>query len=306
MSESAVRVLRDILILLKPRITLMMVLTAAAGLYVAPVEVDTQRVLMLLLGTVLIVAGASALNMYLERDIDGLAKRTRHRPLPAGRLRPAVALWTGLILGLGSLPVLTFGVNWLTGLLGLISLVLYVVVYTPMKQRSTGALVVGSIPGAIPPLMGWTAATGRLDLAGLSLFAIMFLWQLPHFLAITLYRTADYQNAGYKITATENDTLTAKMQIVLYLAALCPVTLVLVPLGVGGQLYLWTALLSGLVFFLLGVYGLRRAAGPRWARTLFSFSLLYMTVLMAALVIGQAVHGPGEAAAVLTHTRTSS
>ena len=299
------RVLRDIIALLKPRITLMVVLTAAAGLYLAPVDVEPRRALLLLLGTICVVAGANALNMYIERDIDGRAQRTRSRPLPAGRLRPAVALWTGLVLGVGALPVLTFGVNWLTGLLGLISLVIYVAIYTPMKQHSPGALVVGAIPGAMPPLMGWTAATGRLDLAGLSLFAIMFLWQLPHFLAITLYRTGEYQNAGYKTTVTEHGILTAKVQIVLYLAALCPVTLVLVPLGIGGRLYLWTALLAGLMFFVFGAYGLRPGAGLRWARMLFSVSLLYLTVLMAALVIGQAMHGAGEAAAVLAGARTS-
>ncbi len=296
---------RDFIALLKPRITLMVVLTAAAGLYLAPVPVEPRRSLWLLVGTVLVVAGANALNMYLERDIDGRAHRTRNRPLPAGRLHPAVALWTGLVLAGGSLPLLAFGVNYLTGLLGLIALLLYVAVYTPMKQRSPGALVVGAVPGAMPPLMGWTAATGRLDLAGISLFAIMFLWQLPHFLAITLYRGNDYQTAGYKVTATEHGTLTAKVQIVLYLAALCPVTLVLVPLGVGGPLYLWTALFAGLAFFLVGLYGLRRAAGMRWARMLFSVSLLYLTVLMAALVIGQAVHGTDEAAAVFNSQRSS-
>ena len=296
---------RDFVALLKPRITVMVLLTAATGLYLAPVAVEPRRSLWLLIGTVLVVAGANALNMYLERDIDGRAHRTRNRPLPAGRLHPAVALWTGLVLAGGSLPLLAFGVNYLTGLLGLIALLLYVAVYTPMKQRSPGALVVGAVPGAMPPLMGWTAATGRLDLAGISLFAILFLWELPHFLAITLYRGNDYQTAGYKVTATEHGTLTAKVQIVLYLAALCPVTLVLVPLGVGGPLYLWTALAAGLGFFLVGLYGLRRAAGMRWARMLFSVSLLYLTVLMAALVIGQAVHRPDEAAAVLSSPRSS-
>lgn len=295
----------DFIALLKPRITVMVLLTAAAGLYLAPVPVEPRRSLWLLIGTVLVVAGANALNMYLERDIDGRAHRTRNRPLPAGRMHPAVALWTGLLLAGGALPLLAFGVNYLTGLLGFIALLLYVAVYTPMKQRSPGALVVGAVPGAMPPLMGWTAATGQLDLVGISLFAIMFLWQLPHFLAITLYRGNDYQTAGYKVTATEHGTLTAKVQIVLYLAALCPVTLVLVPLGVGGPLYLWTALGAGLAFFLVGLYGLRRAAGMRWARMLFSVSLLYLTVLMAALVIGQAVHGPDEAAAVLSSPRSS-
>ena len=299
------RAVRDFIALLKPRITLMVLLTAAAGLYLAPVPVEPRRSLWLLIGTVLVVAGANALNMYLEREIDGRAHRTRNRPLPAGRMHPAVALWTGLLLSGAALPLLALGVNYLTGLLGFLALVLYVAVYTPMKQRSPGALVVGAVPGAMPPLMGWTAATGRLDLAGISLFAILFLWQLPHFLAISLYRADDYQTAGYKVTATEHGVLTAKVQIVLYLAALCPVTLVLVPLGVGGPLYLWTALAAGLLFFLVGLYGLRRASGMRWARTLFSVSLLYLTVLMAALIIGQAVHGTDEAAAVLVSPRSS-
>jgi protoheme IX farnesyltransferase len=291
---------RDVVALFKPRITVMVLLTAAAGLYLAPVAIEPQRGLLLLLGTVLVVAGANALNMYLERDIDGRARRTRNRPLPAGRLHPTVALVAGGVLGIGSLPLLALGVNMLTGLLGFIALFTYVAIYTPMKQRSPGALVVGAVPGAMPPLMGWTAATGRLDLAGLALFAIMFLWQLPHFLAITLYRAEEYENAGYKITATEHGILTAKVQIVLYLAALCPVTLLLVPLGVGGPLYLWTALLAGVGFFVLGACGLRRAAGMRWARTLFSASLLYLTVLMAALCIGQAASGGAPTSAVIS------
>ena len=181
----------------------------------------------------------------------------------------------------------------------MVSLVLYVMVYTPMKQHSPGALVVGAIPGAMPPLMGWTAATGHLELHGLVLFAIMFLWQLPHFLAITLYRTSDYQNAGYKVTVTEHGLLTAKVQIVLYLAALVPVSLMLVPLGIGGPVYLWTALVGGAVFFGVGVAGMRKAAGNRWARLLFTVSLLYLSLLMVGLLVGQALNGPEDAAALL-------
>jgi protoheme IX farnesyltransferase len=282
---------RDLVALAKPRITVMVVLTAATGMYLAPGEISTARGVLALLGTVLLVGGANALNMYLERDIDARAARTARRPLPAGRLPPLVALVFGLLLGGASLPLLFLAANPLTALLGLIAFLTYVGLYTPMKQHSPGALVVGAVPGAMPPLMGWTAVTDTLDPAGLVLFAILFLWQLPHFLAISLFRATEYQRAGYKVTATEHGTNTAKLQIVLYLFALCPVTLVLVPLGVGGPLYLWTALLAGALFLLTGLLGLRRGAGVKWARTLFSVSLLYLMVLLGGVVVGQAVHG---------------
>lgn len=284
--------MRDYLALAKPRITLMVLGTAGLGLYLAPAapqSMGSGSVLGLLLGTVGIVAGANTLNMYLERDIDGRAARTRRRPLPAGRLAPAQALGFGLALALVSLPLLYLSANLLTAGLGALALLLYVAVYTPMKQISPGALVIGAVPGAIPPLMGWTAVTGRLDLGGLALFAILFLWQLPHFLAISLYRMTEYRQAGYKVTVNEHGMDTAKLQIVLYLFALCPVTLILVPLGLGGTVYLWTALVAGLLFIALGLLGLRRQAGSRWARSLFSGSLVYLLMLAAALVVGKAV-----------------
>lgn len=292
---------RDLVALLKPRITVMVVLTAATGMYLAPGGLPLGRALLSLLGTVLLVGGANAMNMYLEREIDGRAARTANRPLPAGRLPPIVALLVGLGLGGLSLPLLFFAANPLTALLGLVAYVTYVALYTPLKQHSPGALVVGAVPGAMPPLMGWTAATGHLDPAGLVLFAIMFLWQLPHFLAISLYRGDDYEQAGYKVMSKEHGNGTAKMQIVMYLMALCPVTVVLVPLGVGGPLYLMIAILSGAMFLATGLLGLRRGAGRRWARTLFSVSLLYLTVLLGGLVLGQAVHGGESPDLAATH-----
>lgn len=277
--------------LAKPRITVMVLATSGLGLYLAPTPtLGFWRTLGVLVGTASIVAGANALNMYIERDIDGRAARTRRRPLPSGRLPPTAALVFGLLLTLLSLPLLYVSSNLLTAGLGLAASLLYVAVYTPMKQLSPGALVVGAVPGAMPPLMGWTAATGRVDLVGVTLFAILFMWQLPHFLAISLYRTTEYREAGYKVTVTEHGIDTAKLQIVLYLLALCPVTLILVPLGFGGPIYLWTALVAGLAFLGLGLSGLRRGAGARWARSLFVGSLFYMMTLAAALVVGQAVN----------------
>src|SRR5262249_24541460 len=141
-----------------------------------------------LLGTTLVVAGANALNMYLERDVDALMTRTRNRPLPSGRLPAEAALAFGVATSALAIPILTFAVNPLTGGLGAISLIIYVLAYTPLNRRSTSALLVGAVPGAMPPLMGWTAVTGQLDAAGIALFLILFVWQLPHFIAISLFR----------------------------------------------------------------------------------------------------------------------
>ncbi len=282
---------RDLIALVKPRITLMVVATGAVGLYLAPTTPTPETKLGLLLGMSLLVGGANALNMYLERDIDGRAERTKDRPLPAGRLSPGIALTLSICLGVLALLWLATVVNPLTAVLGLLAFVSYTACYTPMKQISPGALVVGAVPGAMPPLMGWTAATGQLDLAGLTLFSIMFLWQLPHFIAIALFRSEDYRRAGFKTLVSELGERTAKFQVVLYLLLLCPVSLLLVPMGIGGKLYLWTALLAGLGFLVVGMQGLRRSAGIRWARNLFKVSLLYLMVVFGAMLAGHALQG---------------
>jgi protoheme IX farnesyltransferase len=235
---------------------------------------------------VLIVAGANTLNMYLERDSDALMARTAGRPLPAGRMDPAVALRLGIGLSVLSVPLLTFAVGPLPGLLASIALVSYVLLYTPLKRRSATALLVGAIPGAIPPLIGWTAATGRLDLPGVLLFAVMFLWQVPHFLAITLFRKGEYARAGLVVQPNEpGGERAARANIVRYTVALVGVSLLFVPIGVAGRLYLVTALVAGAAFLGYGLLGLRENAGTRWARNLFFLSLLYLTALFAVLMV---------------------
>lgn len=285
---SAIRV-ADLAALTKPRITATVLVTTAGGLWLAPGQTPTGRVLLALLGTTLIVGSANALNMYLERDIDGRVARTKNRPLPAGRLAPAVALWFGVALGLLAIPLLSLGVNPTTGALGLLSFLIYTAVYTPLKQHSPLALAIGAIPGAMPPLMGWTAARGKLELPGLVLFGILFLWQLPHFLAISLYRSQEMSRAGYKILVAQRGVRAAKIRIILYLAALLPVSLLLVPLGIAGTTYLVVAALGGLLFFAWGVYGLRATAEARWARSLFQISLVYLMVLFLALGVSRAL-----------------
>jgi protoheme IX farnesyltransferase len=185
-------------------------------------------------------------------------------------------------------PLLGVGVNPTTGVLGALALGTYVLVYTPLKRRSWLALVVGAVPGAIPPLLGWTAATGRMALPGLVLFGILFLWQVPHFLAISLYRGDDYAAAGLKTLPGERGVRAAKRQGILWVAALVPVSLLLVPLGVAGRGYLAVAAVLGAVFFGWAVWGLREAAGKRWARSMFLVSLAYLTALFVVLLTGRA------------------
>jgi protoheme IX farnesyltransferase len=278
--------LGDLLALAKPRITALVVFTTASGLWLAPRGLSAAGVALTLVGTVLIVAGANTLNMYLERDSDALMARTAGRPLPAGRMDPAVALRLGLGLSVLSVPLLTFAVGPLPGLLASIALVSYVLLYTPLKRRSATALLVGAIPGAIPPLIGWTAATGRLDLPGVLLFAVMFLWQVPHFLAITLFRKGEYARAGLVVQPNEpGGERAARANIVRYTVALVGVSLLFVPIGVAGRLYLVTALVAGAAFLGYGLLGLRENAGTRWARNLFFLSLVYLTALFAVLMV---------------------
>jgi protoheme IX farnesyltransferase len=281
--------LRDLLALAKPRITLTVVLTALGGFWIARrypgVGPETRGNLWpMLLGTALVVSGANALNMYLERDTDALMHRTRRRPLPAGRLRPEVALAFGLLLSAASLPLLTFGVNALTGLLGSIALVSYVLVYTPLKRRTTAALLIGAVPGAIPPLLGWTAGTGRLDWPGLALFGVLFVWQVPHFLAIALFQKEDYARAGLKILPVEKGERATRVHMVAYLPPLIALTFVLCPLA--GPVYLGLAVLTGLAFSALVIAGFRASSGARWARQVFAASILYLVILLGALMVG--------------------
>ena len=276
----------DLMALAKPRITALVVFTTAIGLWLAPHGLRPLTIALTLVGTVLIVAAANVLNMYLERDTDALMARTMNRPLPAHRMDPGVALRFGVALAAVSVPLLTFAVGALPGLLASIALVSYVLLYTPMKRQTATSLLVGALPGAIPPLIGWTAATERLDLPGVLLFAVMFLWQVPHFLAITLFRKEEYARAGLVVQPNEpGGEREARANIVRYTVALVAVSLLFVPLGVGRGAYLAVALMIGAVFLGYAIAGLRQGAGRRWARNLFLLSLVYLPVLFGALVI---------------------
>jgi len=273
----------DLIALVKPRILTMALLTAAGAMSLAPGEVPAGRALWLLVGTALIVGSANTLNMWLERDIDCLMARTRNRPLPQHRLAPRTALVFGGLQGALSLPALAM-VNPVTAALGLVALVLYVGVYTPMKQRSHWATWIGAVPGALPALMGWTAATGRVQLGGLAVFGVLFFWQIPHFHAIALYRQHDYDAAGLKTLPGTHGVAAARRHIVGYLAVQVAVSLLLVPLGVAGLPYLVTAAVLGAAVLIQGASGLAGGTA-RWARTVFLTSIVYLPVLFAVMVL---------------------
>ena len=273
----------DVIQLVKPRITLFALITTAGGASLAPGGLGQIPWLALLIGTALIVGSANTLNMYLERDTDCLMVRTRNRPLPAGRMEPLFALGFGILLGALALPILVGGVNWLCGVLGAIAFVSYVFMYTPMKRRSTLALLVGSIPGAMPALMGWTAATGGLEVGGLAVFGILFIWQIPHFHAIALFRKHDYGNAGLKTVPVNGSNSLARRSILIWLAAQIQMSLMLYPLGVAGITYLAIASVLGLAYFGYALFGLKEG-NAKWARSLFFISIIYLPLLFAAMV----------------------
>jgi len=243
-----------------------------------------------LAGTALIVGSANALNMWLERDVDGLMARTRNRPLPAGRLSADVALAFGLALAVVSVPML-FVVNLATGLLGLAALLSYVAVYTPLKRHTHLALLVGAVPGAIPPLLGWATVTGTIGLGGLLLFGVLFLWQIPHFAAIAIFRAEDYGRAGLQVVSVQHGERAARETVALYAVLLVATTMLFVPFGLAGRYYLGAATALGAAFLALSLRGLRaggRFDTNRWAKQVFAFSVVYLPALLIALLVARA------------------
>lgn len=291
-SDKAPSRLGDYLALTKPAITRMCLITTGGGFLLAPRpegELSLWVFFAAILGTALAVGSANALNMWWERGPDQLMARTKHRPMAAGRLSSRAGLIFGAALGVLGLVVLLLGTNLLTAALGAFALVSYVAVYTPLKYRTPAALVIGAVPGAMPPLMGWTAVTGQLDAAGMTLFGILLIWQIPHFLAIALYRKKDYARAGIKVVPVVRGDLVAKRQAVAWTTALLPLSLLLTPLGVTGTFYFVVALVAGLGFLVWSLTGLRADAGPKWARGFFFASLAYLPLVTLGLVIDVAL-----------------
>ena len=286
-ASRAVPLARDLFALTKPRITSLVLLTGAAGTWLAPGRVAGRTLLLSLVATALIVGAANALNMWWERDVDARMARTRNRPLPAGRMSPDVALAFGLGLAAVSAPLL-FLVNVATGLLGLVALVSYVAVYTPLKRHTHLALLVGAVPGAIPPLLGWTTVTGKLGLGGALLFAVLFLWQVPHFAAIAIFRAEDYARAGLQVVSVQHGERAARRTIAVWTVPLVAASLSFVPLGMAGTAYGVVAGVLGAAFLVLALRGLRASGAfdtRRWAKRVFAFSIPYLVLLVLALLV---------------------
>ncbi|MBI4471567.1 MAG: protoheme IX farnesyltransferase [Acidobacteria bacterium] len=272
----------DLLELTKPNITMLVLITTVVGFYMA--SEGPIRLLLLLhtvLGTALVAGGASALNQYIEREMDARMVRTRGRPLPDGRMLPNDALLFSSIISVTGVAWLMLFVNVLTGILGLLTLAAYIFIYTPLKTRTTLCTLIGAFPGATPPMMGWTAVRGEIDAFALALFAILFLWQMPHFFAIAWIYTEDYARSGFTVHVSGERT---GRQIIFYCCALIPVSLVPTLLGVTGMTYVLGAILLG--FLYLG-YGCAVAffRSNTHARRLLKASILYLPALLALMTL---------------------
>jgi protoheme IX farnesyltransferase len=302
---------QDFLQLMKPRVMSLVVFTAITGMVCAGRPINP------ILGFVAILciavgAGASgALNMWYDSDIDAKMRRTRGRPVPAGRVQGADALALGVILSMFSVMLLGMAVNWLAAGLLAFTIVFYAVVYTMWLKRSTPQnIVIGGLAGALPPVIGWAAATGSTPLNAWLLCAIIFMWTPPHFWALSLYTSEDYAKAGVPMMPVTAGAASTRKQILIYSLFFTPLCLVPVFTGLGGAVYLAVAALGGAIFLVLawrvyrsragdavdtrlkdGLYDVKAAAKD--ARNLFAFSILYLTLLFATLLAEHLLHLPG-------------
>lgn len=276
----------DFVALAKPRLNLLVIASALAGYIMGGGGVGSPVVLLALLaGTALVAGGASAFNQVIEREQDALMRRTRLRPVPDGRLHSGESLMFACVMSLAGLAVLASGAGWLAAGVALATLVSYVALYTPLKRRTSFATVIGAIPGALPPVIGWAAATGTLSRGGWVLFGIVFLWQLPHFLAIAWIYREDYARAGFPmLPVVEPDGRSTARQAVIYAAALLPLSLAPTLVGLTGAMYFTGALLLTLLFVALAV----RFAASRTiadARRLFFGSIIYLPLLWMLMIM---------------------
>ena len=291
--HAAAGVIRDYAALMKPRIIMLLLITTATTMLIAaPHRVGLGVLLLTLLGGTLAAGSANAFNMYIDRDIDALMRRTCLRPVPAGRLRPAQALGFGVVTGLLSIGVMAWGVNGLSAILSTAGILFYVGVYTSWLKRATPQnIVIGGAAGAVPPLVGWAAVTGHLAPAAVALFGIVFLWTPPHFWALALGKTDDYRAAGVPMLPVVRGDRATRRQILVYSVVLSAATLVLyAPLHTLGNLYLAAALGLDAVFVALAV-AVARGRAPWAAPALFGYSIIYLALLFGAMVADRLILG---------------
>ncbi len=275
----------DYLELTKPSVVWLIILATAVGFYMgSPASLSFLLLLHTLAATALLAGGTGALNQWLERDLDARMRRTEKRPLPAGRLQPLPAMLFGVGLTLAGLVYLALAVNPLTALLGLLTTTGYLFVYTPLKTRTPLSTFFGSFPGAMPPLIGWAAARNELGFEGWALFALLFVWQFPHFYAIAWMYREDYAKAGIlMLPVVKPDGVATGRRIVFYAALLVPVSLAPAWLAMTGMVYLIGAVVCGLGYLYFGVLAAREKTTMQ-ARRLLQASVIYLPVLYCLLI----------------------
>jgi heme o synthase len=276
----------DFVALAKPRLNVLVVASSLAGYVMGGGDMsNAMRVVLTVVGTALVAGGASAFNQVMEREPDGLMRRTRLRPVPDGRLQPAESLVFATVLSVAGLLLLAVGVNASSAGVALVTLLTYALIYTPLKRRSSFATVVGAIPGALPPVIGWAAARGGLSEGGWVLFAIVFLWQMPHFLAIAWIYREDYARAGFPLLPViELDGKSTARQAVFYCAALLPVSLAPTLVGMASTAYFVGALVLGVMFMAVTLKFARTRALTD-ARRLFFSSIIYLPLLWVLMIV---------------------
>ena len=281
----------DFIALLKPRVMSLVVFTAITGLILAPGALHPVLAAIAVLCIAVGAGAAGALNMWYERDIDAVMARTSGRPLPAGRMTPGDALGFGAVLAVGSVSVMALAVNWTAAVLLALTIAFYVFVYTIwLKRRTPQNIVIGGAAGAFPPMIGWAAVSGEIGLGGIALFALIFMWTPPHFWALSLYKSGDYAAAGIPMLPVVAGTDETRRQILLYALLLVPVSLVPSFLGVTGLAYAVVAIVMSTVFLALA-WRLWRASDLAGAPGLFKFSILYLFVLFATMLVERLVPG---------------
>ncbi|HEX2114641.1 MAG TPA: heme o synthase [Alphaproteobacteria bacterium] len=275
----------DFVALLKPRVMSLVVFTGVAGMLTAPGHLHPVLAAIAILCIAVGAGAAGAINMWYDRDIDALMSRTRERPIPAGRMIPEEALAFGIVLSIASVTVMALAVNFAAAALLALSIGFYVFVYTMWLKRSTPQnIVIGGAAGAFPPMIGWAAVNGDVSLASLAMFAIIFLWTPPHFWALSLFRSGEYARAGVPMLPVVAGIRETKRQILFYSLALLPVTIAPYWLGVAGLVYAGGAGVLGLLL-VSGAVAVWRDSGEMAAKRLFGYSIVYLFLLFALLIL---------------------
>ncbi len=275
----------DLIELSKPRLVVMILITTAAGFYLGAQTFDWLRCLHTLIGAGLTAAGVLGLNQYLERDADALMERTQGRPIPDGRMGPLTALLIGAAFTGSGMLYLTFIVNVLSGFVISLIVVSYLFLYTPLKRKTSLCTLIGAVPGALPPVVGWVAARGSLTGEAWVLFTILFLWQLPHSLAIAYIYREDYARAGFRLLPVIHpDGASTRRQIVVNCVALFGIGLLPTWYNIAGSVYFFTALAAGGIFLAFGIY-LARTRSVKAARYVLYASLLYLPVVFITMAL---------------------